>query len=119
MLMNPRLAAVARARQGVFSSADAYGWVSAHLGWWLVRAGDVIQVRRGAFVLTSVDDCADEPQRYRLRVLAVSGPGALRGEMAPAPGIGKPRCAIAWRSRDAMPAGHVAGQGDRAGLPSG
>ena len=72
MLMNPRLAAVARARQGVFSSADAYGVGVGPSGLVeLVRAGDVIRVRRGAFVLTSVDDCADEPQRYRLRVLAV------------------------------------------------
>src|SRR5690606_40240717 len=37
----------------------------------LVRAGELVRVRRGAYVLSAVFDGADLSERYRLRVLAV------------------------------------------------
>ena len=63
---------MAMSQSGVFSSADAarVGVGSDQLTT-LIRHGDVIRVRRGAYVLSSVHSPAQPSERYRLEVRAV------------------------------------------------
>ena len=70
--MDRRLLTRAGAQGGVLSAADA-----AELGvtgndlTTLVRKGELIRLRRGAYVLANVFSAADIGDRYRLRVLAI------------------------------------------------
>lgn len=70
--MHTRLLTVASAQSGVFTVDDAARvGVSGNELTTLVRAGELVRVRRGAYVLSSVYDAADVDTRYRLTVLAV------------------------------------------------
>ncbi len=70
--MDDRLAAVAAAHGDVFSAADAgrCGTGSTELDR-MRRAGEVVRVRRGAYVLASSWECAGPEERLRLRTRAV------------------------------------------------
>lgn len=70
--MDKRLETKARANQGVFSSTDATALgISGNDLTTLVRRGEIVRVRRGAYIVGSVYESADVAERYRLRVLAV------------------------------------------------
>ena len=70
--MDRRLLTTAAAQGGVLSSADATAvGVSGNDLTALVRRGELVRVRRGAYVLAEVFAAADPTERYRLRVLAV------------------------------------------------
>ncbi|MBC7310064.1 MAG: type IV toxin-antitoxin system AbiEi family antitoxin domain-containing protein [Tetrasphaera sp.] len=70
--MDSRLRTLAQAQSGVFSVDDAARvGITANELTTLVRAGELVRVRRGAYVLSAVFDGADLSERYRLRVLAV------------------------------------------------
>lgn len=70
--MDARLAAVAAARAGVFSAADAgrCGVGSSVLDR-MVRAGELVRVRRGAYVLREVWEAADGDERHRVTTRAI------------------------------------------------
>ena len=70
--MVERLAMVAAAQDGVLSSTDAarVGVTAVRLDG-LVRAGELVRVRRGAYVLRTVHEAADPEARYSLRTKAV------------------------------------------------
>ncbi|MGA8047679.1 MAG: type IV toxin-antitoxin system AbiEi family antitoxin domain-containing protein [Dermatophilaceae bacterium] len=70
--MDRRLLTKAGAQGGVFTVADAIALgVTGNDLTALVRRGEVIRIRRGAYVLANVFASADIAGRYRLRVLAV------------------------------------------------
>lgn len=85
--MEERLRALALAHGGVFGCAQAAaaGTDSKQLSR-LVSAGELVRVRRGAFVLHDVYAAADQDERYRLRCAAVlstrSGSAALAHQSA-------------------------------------
>lgn len=70
--MDARLAAVAAARGGVFSAADAArcGAGSSVLER-MVRAGELVRVRRGAYIVQEVWAAADRDERHRLTTRAI------------------------------------------------
>lgn len=70
--MDARLAAVAAARGGVFAAADAgrCGVGSSVLDR-MVRAGELVRVRRGAYVVREVWAAADPDERHRLATRAI------------------------------------------------
>lgn len=70
--MDPRLTALAAAQQGVLSSRDARRIdVPAVQLDTLERAGELVRVRRGAYVLGAQYRVADPEERYRLRTRAI------------------------------------------------
>ena len=70
--MDRRLRTMAGSRGGVFSIAEAAALgVTGNDLTALVRRGELVRVRRGAYVLADVFAAADIGGRYRLRVLAV------------------------------------------------
>lgn len=70
--MDRRLLTSAGAQGGVLSAADATAvGVSGNDLTNLVRSGELVRVRRGAYVLANVFAAADIADRYRLRVLAI------------------------------------------------
>lgn len=70
--MDRRLRTMAGPRGGVFSIAEAAALgVTGNDLTALVRRGELVRVRRGAYVLADVFAAADIGGRYRLRVLAV------------------------------------------------
>lgn len=70
--MNARLAVVAAAQHGVFSTPDATGCgvSSSTLDRW-VRAGEVVRVRRSAHVLAESWEAASPEERHRLTTRAI------------------------------------------------
>ena len=70
--MDERLAAVIAARGGVVSSSDAVrvGLTPVQLDG-LARSGQLVRVRRGAYVLRDAHDSATAEERYCLRVKAI------------------------------------------------
>ncbi|HSF97785.1 MAG TPA: type IV toxin-antitoxin system AbiEi family antitoxin domain-containing protein [Ornithinibacter sp.] len=70
--MDARLAAITAAQGGVLASTDAARVdVSAVALDALVRTGDLVRVRRGAYVLRELHDAAGPEERYRLRTRAI------------------------------------------------
>lgn len=70
--MNPRLRTLAASRGGVFSVTEAAAvGVTGNDLTALVRRGELVRFRRGAYVLADAFAAADIGGRYRLRVLAV------------------------------------------------
>ncbi|KGN39625.1 type IV toxin-antitoxin system AbiEi family antitoxin domain-containing protein [Knoellia subterranea] len=70
--MNPRLLTIASVQHDVFTAAEAHAVDvdDAELRS-LVRAGEIVRVRRGAYVLASTWTDADHEEVLRLRVLAI------------------------------------------------
>ena len=70
--MDERLAVVLAAQGGVVSSRDAARvQVSAIALDALVRSGELVRVRRGAYVLRELHDAGNPEERYRLRTMAI------------------------------------------------
>ena len=70
--MDERLAVVVAAQGGVVSSRDAARvHVSAIALDALVRSGELVRVRRGAYVLRELHDAGNPEERYRLRTMAI------------------------------------------------
>lgn len=71
--MDPRLSALAGMQGGTFSTAQARAHgADTELLRAAVRSGDLVRVRRGAYVSDRAWRGADDDERYRLKVLAVA-----------------------------------------------